>query len=87
MKKKARTGYKHRRQRRAGDMRKPAENGEICVVEWLSVEYRKKVHGKAQGTFGIFFGNEHMLRKLEMEEDQFNKEAKQGGGLQQTRQG
>ena len=33
--------------------------------------------GRYKGTFDIFFGMEHRLRKEEMEE-QFNKEAKEG---------
>ena len=37
----------------------------------------KKFLRRDKGTFGIFFGIEHRLRKEEMEE-QFSKEAKEG---------
>ena len=56
---------------------KRTEEIEVHFAKWIGLEHRKKVHGKIQSTFDIFFRIEHRLRKEEMEE-QFNREAKEG---------
>ena len=48
------------------------------LTDSFCVEYREEVYEKGtKGTFDIFSGIEHRMRKEELEE-QFNKEAKQG---------
>ena len=44
-------------------MRKLAENGEVYVVEWISMVHGEKVFEEYTGTFDIFFRIEHRLRK------------------------
>ena len=60
---------------RAGEARaNTAQNSEVHSVEWLCLVHGEEVHEK--GTFDIFFGIEHRMRRVEMEEH-FNSEFKQ----------
>ena len=53
------------------------KSNKVYLTEWFCVAYREEVHERYKGTFDIFFGIDHRMRKEEMDEP-FNKEAKQG---------
>ena len=57
---------------------KAVNNSEVHSVEWFCVKHRERKYMRTcKGTFDIFSGIVHRMRKEEMEE-QFNRETKQG---------
>ena len=58
-------------------MRKEEKRLKCTLPNGSAWSTEKKCLRRYEGTFDIFFGIEHRLRKEEMEE-QFNKEAKEG---------
>ena len=59
------------------DMPKPSRSARCPLLNGSAWSTERKYMRRYQGTFDIFFGIEHRMRRDEMEE-QFNKEAKQG---------
>ena len=58
-------------------MRKEEKNLRCALLNGSAWSTERKYMRRYQGTFDVFFGIEHRLRKEEMEE-QFNREAKEG---------
>ena len=59
------------------EMRKEEKNLRCALLDGSAWSTERKYMRRYNGTFDVFFGIEHRLRKEEMEE-QFNREAKEG---------